>query len=154
MNFLKKAVTTLSVIASVLFLTAVPASAHTLDQAVRAGAGCGWTSGSYTTLHSAGARNSASGINYGTVYLLWSSTYQENCVVTLKTGPAHGVESRTTAYLMLQSPNETVGDDDNYAHYAAVSYPARGRCVAYIGSMYLPGVGLASGGRITYGNCG
>ncbi|MFJ9552511.1 hypothetical protein ACIRPH_01765 [Nocardiopsis sp. NPDC101807] len=154
MKSLKKAVAALSVIASVLFLTAAPASAHTLDQAVRAGSGCGWTSGSYTTLHSDGAHYRPTGIQYGTIYLLWSSTYQENCVVTLKISLAHGVESRTSAYLYMLSPAERVGDDDNYAHYAAVSYPARGRCVAYTGYVYVPFVGPASGGRSAYDNCG
>ncbi|WP_159945026.1 MULTISPECIES: hypothetical protein [unclassified Nocardiopsis] len=154
MRFIKKALSALGLSASMLFLAAAPASAHTLDEAVRAGAGCGWTSGSYSTLHSAAVTTNG-GTRYGTAYLLWSNTYQQNCVVTIKSGATHGVSTRTAAYLYLSgSGNEYYYDDGNYAHYAARAYGAGGRCVAYAGIIYGTSGTLATGGRSEYGNCG
>lgn len=152
MRFIKSILAALSVTASMLFVTAVPASAHTLNEAVRSTAGCGWVSGSYNTLHSAPIVTQA-GARHGTAYLLWSGTYQENCVVALKSGATHGVPTFTAAYLYLGG-SEYYNDQGNYAHYAARAFGAAGRCVAYAGIIYTTNGTVATGGRAEYANCG
>lgn len=147
-----KAAAILGVSAATLFLTATPASAHTLNEAVRASLGCDWASGSYSTLHSS-AVTTRGGTQNGTVHLLWSNNYQENCVVTLKSGSTHGVNTFTSATLDLGG-SERYSDSGNFAHYAAVSHPAGGRCVAYHGIVYGTNADPGRGGRFEFDNCG
>ncbi len=137
---------------STVVMTAVPASAHTLEQAVRAGAGCGWSSGGYTIQDSQTLRTS-NGVQLGSIYLMWSSTYQENCVVTLKTGSVHGVSSHVEAHLTgIRSGN--FPDTGSYAHYAAAHASLRGECVAYRGSITAPNGDHASSRLVEFGWCG
>ncbi|MFC7331119.1 hypothetical protein [Marinactinospora rubrisoli] len=147
---LKRAAVAMPMAALALVAVAVPASAHTLEEAVRSPSGCGWSSGGYDTLDSEPV-TTGSGTRYGTVYLLWSSTYQQNCVVTLKSS-YHGTSTRTGAGLSIQDVGR-YGDDGSYAHYAAVARDAAGRCVAYEGYIYSPGGTQAWGGRPSWGNC-
>lgn len=138
-----------------LLSTALPASAHTLDEAVRSSAGCKWSGGGYSVLDSDAVRLS-SGTRVGSVYLLWSGTYQQNCVVTLRTGAAHGVVGTTAAYLYIQTSTgyRSEHDIDAYAHFAAVPAATRGVCVGYEGSVAFGG-NRGFGGRGTqWDNCG
>ncbi|MDT0330307.1 hypothetical protein [Nocardiopsis lambiniae] len=149
-----RAATVLSVLAVTLTLAVAPASAHSLDQAVRAPAGCAWLSGGYSALHSSAVTTPA-GTRYGTVYLLWSNTYRQNCVVTLKTS-FHGTPTWTTSTLWLQNGSR-YREQGNYGHFASTTAAAAGVCVAYWGTISsTPGStgGItASGGRLEYDNC-
>lgn len=149
----------IAIATSALLVSAAPASAHTLDQAVRAAAGCGWSSGSYTLQHSSAIRKwSGSGYTgaiVGNVHLLWSSTYQQNCVVTLKVA-AHGTNTLTRATLNVQRSGNSVSyvDSGQYAHYAAVARNTRGECVSYSGFVRPIPAEANYGGRSSWGNCG
>ncbi|KIH99855.1 hypothetical protein LP52_04970 [Streptomonospora alba] len=120
-----------SVIAAGVLVSASPASAHTLNQAVRAPAGCAWLSGGYSQLDS-DAVETSSGTRYGTVYLLWSNTYRQNCVVTRKTGSLHGTSTWTDATLYRQDGGSS-WNRSNFSHYAAASAATGGVCVKYRG---------------------
>jgi hypothetical protein len=148
---LARSAAALSLVAAALFVSTSPASAHTLDEAVRASAGCAWLSGSYNNLHSSPVRTSG-GTTYGTVHLLWSSTYRQNCVVTLKTGSTHGVATTTRAELFLQSGG-SYWEQGDFAHYAAASAATAGVCVAYQGRIQGTSGTWATGGRSTWDNC-
>ncbi|OOC54092.1 MULTISPECIES: hypothetical protein [Nocardiopsis] len=156
---IKNAAVAMAIASAALLLSPAAASAHTLGDAARSSGGCGWASGSYTTLDSRPIRRwSGSGWNgaqTGTVYLLWSNTYQENCVVTLKSH-AHGTSTLTTAILYLYNPPEgdAYTDRGNYGHYAAVSRSAAGRCVRFHGSIDTTDGSTSQGTRTTWGNCG
>lgn len=141
----------LTMVAAALFAYSAPASAHTLESAVRSAEGCSWLTGGYSTLHSDAVQTSG-GSTYGTVYLLWSSTYQQNCVVTRKTGATHGVATYTRAELWLQN-DRYYYEQGNYSHYASTRAAAAGVCVAYRGSIRGTGGVLATGGRPEWGNC-
>ncbi|GAA2964909.1 hypothetical protein [Streptomyces enissocaesilis] len=124
--------------------TATPAAAHTLTGAARAG--CEWPSGTVSTLDSrtvldpAGARN-------GTLYLPWSGTYGENCLVTPTTA-GHGIDQSMSARPGIRGAGSHT-DSGTYSHFAAVSRNAAGKCVNFGGS--IPG---SSAGRDSCGNCG
>jgi hypothetical protein len=154
-SVLPRAAAVLSLLALTLSLTAVPASAHTLEQAVRAPAGCSWLSGGYSTLHSA-AVTTPSGTRYGTAYLLWSSTYQQNCAITLKSS-YHGTSTWTTATIWTQD-GRTSWERGNLGHYASSTIAAAGQCVRYEGTISSTtgntGGTTATGGRSSWGNCG
>ncbi|MGW3345107.1 hypothetical protein ACWDA3_17480 [Nonomuraea rubra] len=117
-----------------LALTASPASAHTLREAVVSGSGCGWPNGSYQQLTREDLWDDRNNMPLGEVYVLWSSSYQENCVVTLRVGRADGVAGYTEAVLERQG-RPTLRDEGNYAHYAAVSGYAAGTCIRWTGSI-------------------
>jgi hypothetical protein len=137
-----------------LTLVATPASAHSLDTAVRASAGCGWSSGSYSIRDQRAVTNAAAGVRLGTVYLLWHGGRGENCVVTRKTGSSHGTASQTSAILTRQGLSG-VADIGQFSHYAAAAGFARNVCVKFLGTIKHPTTGvLAAGGRSTWGNCG
>ncbi|TDC07378.1 hypothetical protein E1267_13665 [Nonomuraea longispora] len=121
------------VLASVAFV-ASPASAHTLSQAVVSDKGCGWSNGSYTQLKREDLWDDKNNMPLGEVYVLWSGTYQENCVVTLRVGRADGVAGYTEAMLERQG-KKPITDEGNYAHYAAVSAKAAGTCIRWMGSI-------------------
>ncbi|MFC4560501.1 hypothetical protein ACFO4E_01390 [Nocardiopsis mangrovi] len=148
----------LSLFAAALALAAPPASAHTVEDAVRAPAGCSWLTGGYDTLHSSPVTTS-SGAVYGRVYLLWSGTYQQNCVITLKPegSPFHGTATWTQAELFIQ-PNGRYYEQGDYGHYASTRAATAGLCVAYAGTIRsAPGSSggtVATGGRSSWGNCG
>ncbi|NKY99601.1 hypothetical protein [Nocardiopsis alborubida] len=148
---LARAGAALALTAATLFALSAPASAHTLDQAARASAGCAWISGSYSTLHSSPV-TTAGGATYGRVYLLWSSTYGQNCVVTLKTGSTHGTPTYTRASLYLQN-GSGAHETGDYSHYAAASRAAAGVCVRYSGAIRGTTGTLATGGRSNWANC-
>ncbi|PZG20852.1 hypothetical protein C1I95_08810 [Micromonospora craterilacus] len=128
-------------LASVTFV-ASPASAHTLGQAVVSALGCGWPNGAYTVLTREDLWDNRNNMPLGEVYVLWSSSYQENCVLTLRVGRADGVASYTEAVLERQGMR-TVRDEGNYAHYAAASGYAAGTCIRWTGS-----IGAIYGGGI------
>ncbi|MEY9213959.1 hypothetical protein NI17_022125 [Thermobifida halotolerans] len=150
----------LGLAAAAVMSTAAPASAHSLDSAVVSEAGCGWSNGNYTVLHSDAIEVDLPGHAYermGTVYLLWNAQYGENCVVALRTGDAHGVASDTQALLAVQAGSTVVRhrDGGDYAHYAAASGPAANQCVRYEALIQSPFTGVWTyGGRPTWGNCG
>ncbi len=121
------------VFASMTF-AASPASAHTLREAVRSAQGCGWSNGSYTVLLRHDLWDDLNNMPLGEVYVLWSGTYQENCVVTLRVARADGVASHTEAVLERQG-RTTVRDEGNYAHYAAASGYAADTCIKWTGSI-------------------
>ncbi|MGW4793380.1 hypothetical protein ACWEPC_13360, partial [Nonomuraea sp. NPDC004297] len=89
------------VLASIAFVAA-PASAHTLREAVVSAQGCGWSNGSYTQLTREDLWDDRNNMPLGEVYILWSGTYKENCVLTLRVGRADGVASYTQAVLERQ----------------------------------------------------
>lgn len=155
-RFYARAAMILSIVAAGALVSASPASAHTVEQAVRAPAGCAWLSGGYSILHS-DAVETSSGTRYGTVYLLWSNTYRQNCVITRKTGSLHGTSTWTDATLYIQNGGSS-WNRSNYSHYAAATAAAGGKCVAYRG-IIRSGQGSsggikAEGGRNSWGNCG
>ncbi|GAB3430614.1 hypothetical protein [Actinophytocola sediminis] len=123
-------------------LGAAPASAHTLGEAVVSAQGCGWSNGAYTELTRTDIWDDGNNMPLGEVYVLWSGSYQENCVVTLRVGRAHGVASYTEAVLERQG-RPTITDEGNYAHYAAASGKAAGTCIRWTGS-----IGAIYGGGI------
>ncbi|CAM4146866.1 hypothetical protein NOGI109294_25980 [Nocardiopsis gilva] len=145
-----------SVLTAGLLVSASPASAHTVGQAVRAPAGCAWISGGYSTLDSSPVKTS-SGTRYGTVYLLWSNEYRQNCVITRKTGSLHGTSTWTDATLYTQDGG-TYWNRGNLSHYAAATAAAAGKCVKYRGIIRSgkgsTGGTKAQGGRGSWGNCG
>ncbi|MEO3796650.1 hypothetical protein ABGB14_41185 [Nonomuraea sp. B10E15] len=144
--------------AAVVGLAPAPASAHSLSDIVRSSEGCGWSSGSYTNQDSRSAVN-RNGSRYGTVYLLWSGTYGENCVVTRKES-WHGTLTWTNAELHYRSSGSgaegVVQDEGQYGHYAAITQKTSGHCVRFLGSISSGGHGgpLATGSRDEWGNCG
>ncbi|QFG20487.1 hypothetical protein [Actinomadura sp. WMMB 499] len=115
-------------------LMAAPASAHTIREAVVAGSGCGWSNGDYRILTREDLWDNKNNMPLGEVYVLWSGSYQENCVVTLRVGRADGVRSYTEAVLERRGM-KTLTDEGNYAHYAAVSGYAAGTCIRWTGSI-------------------
>jgi hypothetical protein len=121
------------VLASTTLLTP-PASAHTLHEAVVSSQGCGWPNGSYKTLTREDLWDDRNNMPLGEVYVLWSGTYQENCVLTLRVGRADGVASYTEAVLERQG-RSTIRDEGNYAHFAAASGSAAGTCIRWTGSI-------------------
>lgn len=121
------------VLAAVTSVTS-PASAHTLGEAVAAAQGCGWPNGGYTVLTREDLWDDRNNMPLGEVYVLWSRTYQENCVLTLRVGRADGVASYTEAVLERQGMS-TIRDEGNYAHYAAASGYAAGTCIRWTGSI-------------------
>ncbi|WP_433444268.1 hypothetical protein [Nonomuraea sp. CA-141351] len=143
--------------AAVIGLTSTPASAHSLSEVVRSSKGCGWSSGAYTTQDSRSAIN-RKGTRYGKVYLLWSSRYGQNCVVTLKSS-WHGTATFTQAVLFYRSSGSgaegDVEDNGQYRHYAAVAEHTSGQCVRFYGAISSGGHGgpLAQGSRNAWGNC-
>jgi hypothetical protein len=149
-----RAAMVLSMIAATLTLAVTPASAHTLGEAVRAPAGCAWVSGGYSTLHSS-AVTTPGGTRYGTVYLLWSNTYRQNCVITLKTS-FHGTPTWTTSTLWLQN-GLTYRERGDFGHFTATTAAAAGVCVAYRGTISSTsgstGGTTATGGRNEWDNC-
>ncbi|TDC91435.1 hypothetical protein E1292_42595 [Nonomuraea deserti] len=120
-------------LASIMFV-ASPASAHTLREAVVSEQGCGWPNGAYTQLTREDLWDNGNNMPLGEVYVLWSGSYQENCVVTLRVGRADGVASYTEAVLERQGM-KTIKDEGNYAHYAAASGKAAGTCIRWTGSI-------------------
>ncbi|WP_026403480.1 hypothetical protein [Actinomadura rifamycini] len=117
-----------------LTFAASPASAHTIGQAVVSEQGCGWPNGDYRILTREDLWDDRNNMPLGEVYVLWNGTYQENCVVTLRVGRAHGVATYTEAVLERQG-KATLTDEGSYAHYAAVSGYAPGTCIRWTGSI-------------------
>ncbi|MFD9941230.1 hypothetical protein ACFWYW_44570 [Nonomuraea sp. NPDC059023] len=148
---------TLLLSAAVIGLAPAPAAAHSLSAAVRSSQGCGWSSGGYKVQDSRSVVN-RKGTRYGTVYLLWSSRYGQNCVVTLKSA-WHGRATFTQAALFYRSSGsgaEGVEEDDGrYRHYAAAKQNTAGQCVRFYGAISSGGHGgpLAQGARNGWGNC-
>lgn len=150
-----RAAMVLSLLAAALAFSVTPASAHTLDEAVRAPAGCAWISGTYSNLHSSPVTTS-SGTRYGTVYLLWSNTYQQNCAITLKTS-YHGTSTWTSSSIWVQNGGH-YWEQGNFAHFTSATVAAGGSCVRYEGTISSTagstGGTTATGGRSAWGNCG
>ena len=131
---------------ALVLATALPASAHSVSEAIRYGCGSGYS------LVSDGTRNVGS---WGQVHLTYNSSNGYNCVVTRKTGAYHGVASRVTANLEIQGRGDYWKSDDNASHWEAVKAYGRGACVKYWAAIWNPaGSRFESGGRLTWGNCG
>lgn len=105
-----------------------------------------------------------SGRRYGTVYLLYSRSTQENCVVTIKSSFV-GTKTLVSATLtvMPKAIKDTKQDPivrrdmKKYKYYAGpVKYWAKQACVKFWGTIKPNGhdPAVASGGRQTWGNCG
>ncbi|MFF0285958.1 spore-associated protein [Streptomyces sp. NPDC005262] len=135
---------------------AVPATADAAVAAASPTAVCGADGHSYSVVASSPVKFSG-GTVAGTVYLLYSSGNGKNCVVTVKTSYT-GTATFTTAQLIIQNGNTYV-DQGNYTSYAGpVRGSAAGKCVKYWGSINTGPDGQAganaSGGRMSWGNCG
>ena len=135
---------------------AVPATADAAASAASPTAVCGADGYSYSVVASSPVKFS-SGTVAGTVYLMYSSGNGKNCVVTVKTSYT-GTATFTTAQLIIQNGNTYV-DQGNYTSYAGpVRGSAAGKCVKYWGSINTGPDGQAganaSGGRMSWGNCG
>ncbi|WP_406341737.1 spore-associated protein A [Streptomyces sp. NBC_01578] len=135
---------------------AVPATADAAASAASPTAVCGADGYSYSVVASSSVKFS-SGTVAGTVYLMYSSGNGKNCVVTVKTS-YKGTATFTTAQLIIQNGNTYV-DQGNYTSYAGpVRGSAAGKCVKYWGSINTGPDGQAganaSGGRMSWGNCG
>lgn len=125
-----------AVMVSAVFLSASPASAHTLDEAVRSADGCKWYNGSYTLQHSNGIILRNGTTRLGTAYLLWSPTYQQNCAIALKThSSVHGVSTWTEIHLYVYPSTGYFRDGGYYGHFAAAYGSTRGSCVSYQGEI-------------------
>ncbi|MGI5160512.1 hypothetical protein [Microbispora sp. CA-102843] len=102
----------------------------------------------------------SSGQVFGKVYLLYNRSTGQNCVVTIKSAYV-GTPTRTSAQLMVRLPNgraaEKIDHLKKYKYYAGpVKMNAKGKCVKYYGTVADTRVDgeIASGGRLTWGNCG
>ncbi|MER6580418.1 hypothetical protein [Nonomuraea sp. NPDC001023] len=100
----------------------------------------------------------SSGRRYGTVYLLYSRSSGENCVVTVKSSFV-GTKTPMSAMLTVQPKGKKVVervDSGKFAYYAGpVKYYAANACVKFWGSIKPNGhdPAVAGGGRQTWGNC-
>ncbi|MFJ9554052.1 hypothetical protein ACIRPH_09555 [Nocardiopsis sp. NPDC101807] len=154
-RFLPRVAMLFSMIAASLTIAASPASAHTLEDVVSAPAGCSWLDGSYSTLHTSPI-TTPSGTRYGTAYLLWSNTYQQNCAITLKTS-YHGTPTWTTTTIWTQQDGGRTYEQGNFGHYTRAVRAAAGQCVRYIATISSTagstGGTTATGGRSEWGNC-
>ncbi|TCP56814.1 hypothetical protein EV191_101760 [Tamaricihabitans halophyticus] len=139
--FARLGITVGLVLASITFV-ATPASAHTIGEAVVSPQGCNWSNGGYTQLRRTDLWDNQNNMPLGEVYVLWSGTYQENCIVTLRVGRADGVASYTEAVLERQGMS-TIRDEGNYSHFAAAKGKAAGTCIRWTGS-----IAAIYGGRI------
>lgn len=102
------------------------------------------------------------GTVYGNVYLLYNNSNGKNCVVTIKTSFV-GTSTWVSAHLAIQGTSGWYTEEGNFKYYAGgppanltVKFAA-GKCVAYYGYIRsgTNNTGtLASGGRLTFGNCG
>ncbi|HVK24033.1 MAG TPA: hypothetical protein VM677_21985 [Actinokineospora sp.] len=88
---------------------------------------------SYSVLDSMPVKTN-SGATWGRVYLLWSSSAQKNCVVTLKSSFV-GVSTHTMAYADAQNGNGALAEG-NYSYYAYDTVYAPNSCVMYGGYIY------------------
>jgi hypothetical protein len=106
----------------------------------------------------------SSGRRYGTVYLLYNSGTQQNCVVTIKSSFV-GTRTPVTAELTVaarpikdEKQDPTIRrDSGNYKIYAGpVKWYAKGSCVKFWGTIKPLGhdPAVARGGRLNWGNCG
>jgi hypothetical protein len=105
----------------------------------------------------------ASGRQYGTVYLLYSRRTGQNCVVTIKSSFV-GTKTPVSASLTVmpkprkdEKQTPTVkSDSGKFAYYAGpVKYWAEDACVKFWGTIKPLGhdPAVASGGRNSWGNC-
>ncbi|MUL42574.1 hypothetical protein FZ103_15565 [Streptomonospora sp. PA3] len=134
---LRRFAVAVSAAAFVLGLTAVPAAAHTLHEAVVSSDGCGWGGYDYRQLEGNYIRTTG-GTKIGRVDLLWSSKGDnpaENCVVTRRWNFLHGVEGYAAANLLIKGRRNRWDSGWDYSHYAAVAAPAQNRCVGYWGKV-------------------
>lgn len=100
-----------------------------------------------------------SGQVFGRVYLLYNRSTGQNCVVTIKSAYV-GTPTRTSAQLIVKLSNtrtaEKIDHLKKYKYYAGpVKLNAKGKCVKYYGTVADTRVDgeIASGGRLTWGNC-
>lgn len=107
---------------------------------------------SYYRLSSVALRTNG-GSQWGTAYVLYSTSTRKNCAVTIKTGHV-GVPTKTTAWLESES-GEVGYDSDPYRWYAGPVYvTAPGECISYGGYVYNgAGTTYAYGSR-WYVHCG
>lgn len=107
----------------------------------------------YATVASAPVKNQF-GDTWGRVYLTYNSSTGKNCVTTIKSSFV-GTASFTSAQLMIQNGNSYY-DQGYYTTYAGpIHGSAAGKCVMYWGSVTNPSNTIgATGGRMSWGNCG
>ncbi|MPZ83679.1 MAG: hypothetical protein GEV28_26120 [Actinophytocola sp.] len=127
----KKRAVVASVVACVLsVLGFAPGTASAASNPYTPTGVCG---SSYYTLNSMPVKTN-SGATWGRVYLLYSSSTKNNCVVTLKSSYV-GTKTTTTAY--AEADNGRIAyDSGNFAYYAADYVYAPGSCVMYGGYVY------------------
>ena len=112
------------------------------------------------------AVKTSAGVVYGHVYLTYNSSSRKNCVVTIKSRFV-GVATWTVADLAVQGRSGPCSgwycDWGNFKQYAGgppnykTTVAAGGRCVEYYGYIFSgPNASgtMASGGRLSWGNCG
>lgn len=98
----------------------------------------------------------AGGATWGDVYLMYNSASGYNCVATIKSAYV-GTSSEMLASLTVQGGSGQGDHQDRgfYDYYAATEAYAAGQCVEYFGIITNPsGSDGATGGRLTWGNCG
>jgi hypothetical protein len=90
---------------------------------------------------------------YATVYLMYNSGSGNNCVVTLKSGAAAGVSTRTAAWLEVRGGAFGKDDGSFYWYAGPVRYYARGVCVMF-GGYAKYGSGVYGGEDLSWDHCG
>jgi hypothetical protein len=144
---------TIAIIA-IVGLPTSPAHAHSRSSAIYYGCGS-----NYNVVNDGIRTITWGGEVWGEVILTYNPSTGRNCVVTRKI-KYHDVKTYTDARLQLQNDSNVYIDGGYYYHWAAVSRPASGVCVAYWGTVstrkspseerYIS----AGNGRSTFGNCG
>jgi hypothetical protein len=144
-------------VAATIVVAAPPATAHTPYAACGSG---------YVLVADPRPIETAGGVRYGKVYLLYNNDNGKNCVVTVKSR-FHGKSTWTEAWLRVEGkPGPDRGwfsEYGNFEHFAGglpqkqtIVY-AKGKCVKFYGRIYSArdGAGtVAEGGRLSWGNCG
>jgi hypothetical protein len=96
-----------------------------------------------------------SGAQWGTVYLLYNSANGWNCTATMKSQFV-GTRSLVGATLWIEGDSyQSRGRGGYFQYFETFAYPARGKCVAFSGTILAPnGSNEATGGRAEMKNCG
>ncbi|MEU8260383.1 hypothetical protein AB0C02_07155 [Micromonospora sp. NPDC048999] len=140
--------------AAVLLATVVGAPAQAATNPYTGASACSNDFGGSWSSTTDGHRSltTPGGAKWGDVYLMYNSATGYNCVATIKTAFV-GTATYIKAWLQVEGVPAKM-DAKNYAYYAAVQLPARGKCVEYWGWVGNAQMDLAGGGRLEWGNCG
>jgi hypothetical protein len=90
---------------------------------------------------------------YATVYLMYNNGNGYNCVVTLKSGAAAGVSTRTAAWLEVRGGSFGKDDGNFYWYAGPVKFYAPGVCVMF-GGYAKYGSGVYGGEDLSWDHCG